>query len=151
MSEHKAKIIWKRTTKDFGYETYNRDHRLEFEGGQSLRASAAPEYHGAADCVDPEEALVAAAASCHMLTFLALAARKKIVVDSYTDDPVGTLEQNTDGKMAVTKIALHPRITFASGTILSDEEIHTLHTKTHQHCFIANSISSKITVNGRDA
>ena len=78
MLEHKAKIIWTRTTPDFVYETYNREHHLEFAGGQVVKASAAPEYHGSANCMDPEKALVAAAASCHMLTFLALAARKKI-------------------------------------------------------------------------
>jgi len=150
MSEHKAKIVWKREAPDFVYETYNREHVWEFESGQSLTASAAPEFHGSADKANPEQALVAAAASCHMLTFLALAARKRIVVDSYRDEAAGTLAQNDDGKMAVTVIALNPQITFAPGVEMSDEDLAALHAKAHRQCFIANSITSRITVNGRE-
>ena len=80
MSEHRATIAWKRTSADFTYESYNRDHVWRVEGGVEIPASSAPEYLGTLDRVDPERALVAALSSCHMLTFLAIAARKRFVV-----------------------------------------------------------------------
>jgi organic hydroperoxide reductase OsmC/OhrA len=83
MSEHTATIEWRRETPDFAYETYNRDHDWRFDAGVTVRASANPAYLGSGSCVDPEEAFVASLSSCHMLTFLAIAARKKFVVDGY--------------------------------------------------------------------
>jgi hypothetical protein len=80
MSEHHATIDWKRETPDFAYETYNRDHDWTFDAGVTVRGSAAPAYKGSESCVDPEEAFVASLSSCHMLTFLALAARKRYYV-----------------------------------------------------------------------
>jgi len=85
MSEHRAQIRWKRATSDFDLKTYNREHSWTFpKGGLVVAASAAPEYRGKPEGVDPEEALVASLSSCHMLTFLALASRRNIVVDSMT-------------------------------------------------------------------
>ena len=78
MSEHKATIDWKRETPDFAYETYNRDHDWVFDAGITVRASANPAYLGSESCVDPEEAFVASLSSCHMLTFLAIAAKKRL-------------------------------------------------------------------------
>ena len=82
---------------------------------QSLPASAAPDFRGDADRVNPEEAFVAALSSCHMLTFLALAAKRKFVPDSYLDDAVGYLEKNSQGRLAVTRVMLRPRIVWADG------------------------------------
>src|SRR5246500_1326179 len=94
MSEHTATVEWKRETPDFGYQTYNRDHNWTFDGAITVRASATPAYLGSATCVDPEEAFVASLSSCHMLTFLAVAAKKKFVLDSYEDEAGGHLEKN---------------------------------------------------------
>ena len=94
MSEHKVTLEWKRESADFSYESYNRDHVLIFEGGVRVPASAAPAYRGNPAHVNPEDALVAALSSCHMLTFLAVAAKKKFVVDGYSDHAVGFLEKN---------------------------------------------------------
>ena len=80
MSEHKATIAWRRQSADFKYETYNRGHEWRFDSGVTVVATAAPAYRGDPDRVDPEEALVASLSSCHMLTFLALAARKQFIV-----------------------------------------------------------------------
>jgi len=146
MSEHKATIRWKRETPDFAYDTYSRAHQWAFEAGIEVPASAAPDFLGDADRVDPEEGFVAAVASCHMLTFLAIAARKRLVVDAYTDDAVGLLEKNDDGKLAVTRITLRPQIEFAEGTEPSEQELAKLHEKAHEHCFIANSVRTEITV-----
>jgi organic hydroperoxide reductase OsmC/OhrA len=93
MSEHTVTVAWKRETAEFTSETYNRDHDWTFDGGVTVRASAPPGYLGNARCIDPEEAFVASLSSCQMLTFLALAAKERYVVDSYRDQAVGVLER----------------------------------------------------------
>ena len=85
MSEHRATIVWNRQGTEFTYKEYTRDHLWKFEGGSEVRASAAPQYFGSDALVDPEQAFVASLSSCHMLTFLALAARDGFIVDDYED------------------------------------------------------------------
>src|SRR3970282_978154 len=103
MSEHKATIKWSRAGKDFTYKTYSRDH-VWIANGNEIPASATPTYLGNPNRVDPEAALVASLSSCHMLTFLALAANKGFVVESYEDSAVGHVEKNAAGKMAVRRV-----------------------------------------------
>ena len=145
MSAHHAKIDWERDSAEFVYDSYSRDHIWTFEGGVQVAASAAPSYLGSASLVDPEEAYVAALASCHMLTFLAIAARKRIVVDQYRDAAVGFLEKNQDGKLAVTRVVLNPKIVFGTGPP-AGEELKKLHSLAHDNCFIANSVHTTISV-----
>jgi organic hydroperoxide reductase OsmC/OhrA len=145
MSEHKATISWSRGDRDFTYETYPRDHTWRFEGGVEVPASAAPAYLGTAERVDPEEGFVAAVSSCHMLTFLAIAARKRLVVERYDDDAIGVLEKNAEGKLAVTRVTLRPRIAFG-GEAPAADVIERLHELAHESCFIANSVRTEITV-----
>lgn len=149
MSEHIASIRWARQQKPFTYEGYSRDHEWQFDGGQRLLASAAPAYLGSQQGVDPEEALVAALSSCHMLTLLAIAARKGWVVEAYEDDAVGTLAKNTAGKLALTEVVLRPAITFSSDRQPDAPALQRLHEKAHQHCFIANSVTTRITIEPR--
>ncbi len=146
MSEHHSAISWQRSSEDFTYDTYNRDHLWVFPGGQFLQGSAAPEFKGDPKSANPEEAFVAAASSCHMLTFLAIAARKRLVVDQYNDHAVGFLEKNAAGKLVITRIILRPEVVFGEGTAVSAEELEKLHHSAHEHCFIANSITAEITV-----
>jgi organic hydroperoxide reductase OsmC/OhrA len=146
MSEHKATISWDRGGKDFTYEAYSRDHKWSFDGGVEVAGSAAPTYLGNPKRVDPEEALVASAASCHMLTFLALAARKRFVVDGYDDAATGFMEKNENGKLAITRIVLRPKIRFGGSTQPTAEEVDRLHELAHENCFIANSVRTEITV-----
>ena len=146
MSEHKATITWKRATESFSYEAYNRDHLWIFDGGIQLAASASPAYQGNPLNVDPEEAFVAALSSCHMLTFLALASRKRFIVDSYNDDAVGFLEKNDQGKLAITRAILRPKISFSGPTVPTAEQLTDLHHRSHQECFIANSVKTDIAV-----
>lgn len=146
MSEHRTKLRWIRTTADFDYKTYNRDHGVTFKNGQTLEMSAAPAYRGNPKLVDPEEAFVAALSSCHMLTFLALAANRKYIVDEYMDEAVGYLDKNEDGKLAVTRVTLRPRVTFANGAHPDPQMLHHLHHKAHEECFIANSVITDVTV-----
>ena len=102
MSEHRANVSWAREGKPFTYEGYPRIHRWQFGGGVELNGSSAPEYLGDASLPNPEEALVMALSSCHMLTFLAIAARKRLTVDSYEDQAVGHMEKNAEGRIAIT-------------------------------------------------
>lgn len=146
MSEHHATINWARGSAEFTYEKYPRAHTWSFPSGIRVEASSAPEYLGSADRVNPEEALVAALSSCHMLTFLALAARKRLVVERYEDSPVGVLEKNADGKLAITRVTLRPKAVFADGSSLPPQDLQRLHEKAHEHCFIANSIRTAVSI-----
>jgi organic hydroperoxide reductase OsmC/OhrA len=100
---------------------------------------------GTEDCVDPEEAFVASLSACHMLTFLALCTKERLVVESYEDDAVGLLEKNADGNMAITSLTLRPNIVFSVGDP-SQETLDKLHHDAHGMCFIASSVKSEITV-----
>jgi organic hydroperoxide reductase OsmC/OhrA len=146
MSEHRIQTTWKKETSDFKYETYNRSHSLKFEGGQSLKGSSAPDFVGDAALANPEELFAAALSSCHMLTFLAIACKASFVVASYTDNAVATLEKNAEGKMAVTKVALNPKIEF-QGSAPDAAKLAELHEKAHKYCMIANSVSAKVSIN----
>jgi organic hydroperoxide reductase OsmC/OhrA len=146
VSEHKATILWSRGAHEFGYETYSRDHTWRFDGGALVAASATPSYKGNPACVDPEEAFVAALSSCHMLTFLAIAARKRLVVDRYEDAAIGFMEKNEAGRLAITRVELRPRITFGGTTQPSAEDVERMHHQAHEHCFIANSVKTDVRV-----
>jgi organic hydroperoxide reductase OsmC/OhrA len=98
------------------------------------------------DAVDPEEALVAALSSCHMLTFLYLAAKKKFVIESYRDDAVGFMEKNEQGRMAITRVTLRPEIKFIGDLLPSASDIVALHHGAHEECYIANSVKTEVRV-----
>lgn len=147
MSEHHAGVRWTRTSPDFTYDSYNRAHEVTFKAG-AIRypASAAAAFRGDADRVDPEEAYVASLSACHMLTFLAICARKRLTVDSYEDDAVGYMEKGSNGKLWVSRVELHPRIRFAPGTEPSAETLADIHHHSHEECFIANSVKTDVSV-----
>jgi len=147
MSEHKATIKWSRAGKDFTYKTYSRDHVWTLNGND-VPASATTAYLGNPRRVDPEAALVAALSSCHMLTFLALAANKGFVVESYEDAAVGHLEKNATGKLAITRVELHPKIAYGGSKQPSAADLDWLHDKAHTECFIANSVTTEVRVVG---
>lgn len=146
MSEHKTAIQWNRDGKPFTPEGYSRDHEWNFERGQRLTGSAAPAYLGSAHGVDPEEALVVALSSCHMLTLLAIAAKKGWVIDSYLDEAEGKLGKNDAGRIALTHVTLRPKIVFAEGSAPDAEGLQRLHHSAHEHCFIANSVKTEVTI-----
>ncbi len=146
MSEHRASLAWSRDGIEFTFDTYSRNHRWNFENGAVVEASAAPDFKGDVDRVDPEEGFVASLASCHMLTFLAIAARKRFVVDTYEDRAVGVMEKNSEGKLAVTRVVLRPEISFGGEKQPDESEIHRMHELAHEHCFIANSVKTEIRI-----
>ena len=145
MSEHRITLNWTRTTPDFDYKSYSRDHVVKFKNDQMVGMSATPWYLGSPAKIDPEEMLVASLSSCHMLTFLAIAARKKLVVDSYDDDAVGIMAKNTEGKLAITQVTLRPRVTF-SGTQPDEATLEQMHHDSHEQCFIASSVKCEMNV-----
>ena len=151
MSEHHASVAWKRTSADFTYDSYNRAHEMRFKHGAIvLASSSAPAFRGDADRVDPEEAFVASLSSCHMLTFLAICARKRITIESYEDDAVGWLEKGEGGKLWMARVKLNPRIRFAAGAAPDAATLAEIHHKSHEECFIANSVKTTVTVAPRD-
>lgn len=147
MSTHTASVSWSRTTPDHQYDTYDRSHRWRI-AGHEIPASAAPEFRGDATRVNPEEAFVAALSSCHMLTFLAIAARKGLIVDSYEDEAEGVLEKE-GGRLWMTRVVLRPRIAFGGGLPPSPEVVAHLHEASHAGCFIANSVKTVVTIEPR--
>ena len=146
MSEHKASVKWARSGADFGYKNYSRDHVWRFDNGIEVPGSASPAYLGNPQRVDPEAAFVAALSGCHMLTLLALASNKGFVVDRYEDNAVGFLEKNANGKLAVTRVDLHPDVAFSGATQPTQADLNWLHDKAHRECFIANSVTTEIRI-----
>lgn len=146
MSEHTAALNWSRRGRDFTYETYSRDHVVTFENGQKALASSAPAFVGNPEALNPETLLVGALASCHLLTFLAVCAKRGYVVESYDDAASGVLGKNAEGKMAITRITLRPRVAFGGDKVPSPEELAKLHERAHANCFIGSSTRSEVTV-----
>jgi organic hydroperoxide reductase OsmC/OhrA len=149
VSEHRARIVWENESDSLRYEDYRREHTWTFpKSGIVVQATAAPKYRGKPDAVDPEEALVAAISSCHMLTFLALCARRNVVVRRYDDEAVGWLEPNEKKRLAITRVVLKPKVVFAAGHLPDHATLAKIHEESHEHCFIANSVHTAITVDG---
>lgn len=146
MSQYTIHLNWKKTSEEFTYEKFNRDHILHFSGPQTLKNSAAPEYFGNPDMSNPEELLASATASCHMLTFLAVAAKMGFTVLAYDCKAEALMGKNAEGRFSVTEINLYPKIVFSDEKKPSDEQLKGLHDKAHKNCFIAQSLQSKVNV-----
>lgn len=148
MAEHVALIRWQRDSQAFTDNNFSRAHSWEFDGGLVVPASASPHIVplplSVAENVDPEEAFVAAISSCHMLTFLGIAAKRRIVVDEYVDRAVGILASNEHGRLAVTEVVLRPQIRFSGGNEPTAGQLAKLHHRAHELCFIANSVTTQI-------
>ena len=150
MSTYTATIRWTRTGDgDFTRGQYSRLHEWAFDGGAVVSASPSPHVVPAPWSdqagVDPEEAFVASLSSCHMLFFLDFARRAGFIVDSYVDGSEGLMEKREDGKIAMTRVTLRPQIAWG-GTPPDEAAIADLHHKAHAACFIANSVTTEVTV-----
>ncbi len=148
MSTYRAEIIWKNDSEQFLLGRYSRVHLWRFNGGIEVKASASPHVvrlpYSTQDAVDPEEAFVASLASCHMLTFLSLAANGKFLVESYSDDARGEMAKNEKGRPWVARVILNPRIAFGGSNVPTPEELRSLHEAAHEQCFIANSVKTEV-------
>jgi len=146
---HEATVEWRAGEGEpFLTRKYSRAHRWNFDGGAQVRASSSPSVVRVPLSdpvgVDPEEALVAALASCHMLFFLDLASRAGLDVVSYVDRATGEMGKRADGKDAMTKATLHPRVSFASAADAA--VVADIHHHAHELCYIANSVNFPVEV-----
>ena len=153
MAKHFATIRWFASPgEDFAKGQYSRAHSWNFDGLANVAASASPHIvpmpWANPDAVDPEEGFVASVSSCHMLFFLDFARRAGVIVTSYDDEAEGEMERGSDGKTRITRITLRPKIAFAD-TPPTEEMLADLHHKAHEACFIANSNTSEIVIEGR--
>ncbi len=149
LSTHTATIRWQLDGPDFRRGKYSRLHTWSFDGGAEVAASPSPHVvpapWSATAPVDPEEALVASIASCHMLTFLYLASKAGYTCHRYVDHASGVMTRNDAGVPWVSRVSLRPEIDW-SETIPTAEAIANLHAEAHHQCFIANSVKTEIVV-----
>lgn len=149
MSPYTAEVLWVREPgQAFLDHRYSRRHLWRFDGGAQVVGSSSPHSvplpMSDASAVDPEEAFVAALASCHMLWFLALAAKHGFMVDRYADAAVGVMEKNAEGRMAITRVTLRPDVAFSGDRRPTHVQVEQLHHEAHKACYIANSVKSEV-------
>jgi len=148
MGEYSAVVVWQRNGEVFTDNRYSRGHVWRFDGGVEVPASSSPHSVpiplSVAAAVDPEEAFVAALSSCHMLWFLSIAAKKGYRVENYRDEAIGVMSKNAEGKLAMTKVTLHPKIEFGGDRLPNKEDIEAMHHQAHEECFIANSVKTDV-------
>lgn len=148
MAQHTAEILWLRGEQDFCGNRYSRKHQLRFDGGAEVAGSSSPHVvplpMSDATAVDPEEMFIASIASCHMLWFLSIAAKNNFCIDRYADTPVGIMQRNKDGKMAVGVVILKPAVDFSGATQPTLTQIAAMHHEAHEECFIANSVITDV-------
>jgi organic hydroperoxide reductase OsmC/OhrA len=146
--EYRARLHWERGAAVFTDNRYSRGHSWHFDGGVVVPASSSPHTVrvplSVEAAVDPEEALVAALASCHMLWFLSLAAADRWRIDDYSDEAVGSMGRNAAGKTAMLSVTLRPRVRFSGEHLPTREDVARLHERAHEECFIANSVTTAV-------
>jgi len=149
-AEYTATVRWERGDQPFADQRYSRRHEWVFDGGAVVPASSSPHVLPAPmsdpAAVDPEEAFVAALSSCHMLWFLAIAAKRGFRIDSYVDDAVGVMGKDSAGRTAMTRVTLRPRIAFSGDRTPAPPDIDALHDEAHEKCYIASSVKTEVVV-----
>ena len=149
MARHTATIRWQRGEQRFTDDRYSRAHTWTFDGGVVVPGSSSPHVvpvpGSDPHAVDPEEAFVAALSSCHMLWFLSIAARRGFQVDDYADEAIGTMARNGEGKLAMTRVVLRPRVIFSGDPRPGAADLEAMHHEAHAECFIANSVKTEVT------
>jgi organic hydroperoxide reductase OsmC/OhrA len=148
MAEYTATIHWQRRDQPFSDQRYSRRHSVEFDGGHRMPGSSSPHivrlpFSDPAG-VDPEETFVASLSACHMLWFLDIACRAGWVVDDYRDMPIGVLERDAGGRLAMTIVTLRPAVRFVAGRQPGPQELLQLHHRAHDECFLANSVKTEV-------
>jgi organic hydroperoxide reductase OsmC/OhrA len=153
MSEYKAIIKWQRTSPDFVRGKYSREHTWTFDGGATVPASSSPQVvpvpWSNPACVDPEEAFIAAISSCHMLSFLFLAAKQGFQIDRYEDEAVGLMTKNEKGVPWISSVTLNPKIVYSGDKIPASADTEHLHHLAHEQCFIAQSVKTEIVMHSK--
>jgi organic hydroperoxide reductase OsmC/OhrA len=122
-----------------GYRDYSRDHEVFADGPAAIAGSSDPAFRGDRTRWNPELELTAALSQCHMLWYLHLCAEAGVIVLSYSDNAVGTMEETANGSGRFTEVVLRPQVQIARAGML--EAAYRLHTQAHEKCFIANSVN----------
>jgi organic hydroperoxide reductase OsmC/OhrA len=135
-------VAWSGST-SVGYDAYDRRHAGVSAAGYVLPLSSDAAFLGDPACLNPEELLVLAAASCQLLSFLAVAARARIDVIDYRDEGAGEMPQD-----ALTQITLRPQITVSADSLRPVTEARILHLcqVAHRECYVSNSLRTPIVV-----
>lgn len=149
MSDHRITLNWQRGNATFERGSYPKDHEVRYLGGQTLGVSSAAAYGGNAALADPEQMLLSALSSCHMLTFLAVAANRGYVVDAYLDDAECELGKNAEGVTAVVSATLRPSVRFSGDKQPSAEDYDKLHERAHKGCFVGQSLKTEVRIESR--
>ena len=149
--KHLAKVTWeKQPQESFTDNAYSRVHNWEFDGGATIQASSSPHIvpipFSNPDLVDPEEAFLAAAASCHMLFFLSIAASQGYQIMAYNDQAEGILQKNDQNQLAFAQIALKPEVVCGGEKLPDESQMQKMHEQAHERCFIAQSIKASIKI-----
>ena len=142
--EYKSRLAWDGNlgTGTETYQGYGRDYTVSIDGKPDIRGSADPMFRGNKDLPNPEEWFIAALSSCHMLSYLALCARRGVSVLSYEDNASGALVFNNDGGGRFEEVILRPIVMISDPAKL--DLAKSLHDDAHQQCYIASSSSSII-------
>ena len=147
MSSHTASISWERAGAVFTDGKYARTHQASFDGGVGLAVTTAlPLPSNTVPAADPEEMVVAATASCHMMFFLAFAKQAGFIVDTYQDAPVGTLGKDDAGVERFVEVVLNPSISWGADNVPGAADVDLLHHKAHKACYIGNSLACPVRV-----
>jgi organic hydroperoxide reductase OsmC/OhrA len=148
VSQYSAAVSWDRAGAPFVDKRYSRAHVWRFDGGAVIRASSSPEAvpvpYSDPSAVDPEEAFVAALASCHMLWFLSIAAKNGFCVQAYRDEAVGTMAANNRGKLCMTAVNLRPHVVLTSAKLPDANVVREMHEEAHRECYLANSVTTVV-------
>lgn len=144
--QYKSTLLWQRNDVPFTVKTYDRSHSITLGSGQTLNGSAAPEFLGHKEAVNPEELFTASISSCLMLTFLYWAAMKGLTIDEYSAEAIGTLGKNADGKLSMTEVVIKPKLTFSGNNHPAPELLEELFNKAHGNCFISCSIKTDVKI-----
>ena len=147
MSGLSIDLSWKRKEETLSPGKFSSEHEVTYNEQYKVIADTAPDWGGSDNNTNPEQALAASLSSCHMMTFLALAAKTKWPVSSYTDHAVSHLGKNSKKQMVVNQIDLSPVVSFDGGFEVSNEELEKMHERAHRYCFIANTLDSEVGVN----
>lgn len=147
MSELSIHLHWQRSESELRPNKFSNAHTVRYNEQYELQVDSAPDWGGDAKNTNPEQALAAALSSCHMMTFLALAAKVRWPVLSYEDNAVASLGKNPKGQMSVSKIDLHPVVQFDDGFEVDAQELEKMQDRAHRYCFIANTLADSVEIN----
>ena len=139
-------LLWKIGDGKMAPGSYSNEHQITFTPNIKIIGDSAPDWKGNELNSNPEQTLAASLSSCHMMTFLALAAKMNWPVVSYKDYAIATLGKNSKGQMSVIKIELNPKVTFLNKFSVNSEEMKKVQDRAHRYCFIANSLSEEVKV-----